>query len=37
MKIYKTKQYKSWIQIRNYLDITTTTTKKNYPICTETQ
>ena len=27
MKIYKTKKYKSWIRIRNHLDITTTKKK----------
>ena len=27
MKVYKTKKYKSWIRIRNHLDITTTTKK----------
>ena len=32
MKIYKTKKYKSWIRIRNHLDITTTT-KKNTKLC----
>ena len=32
MKIYKTKKYKSWIRIRNHLDITTTTKKNNEKI-----